>query len=59
MRSRDDVLKTPSSMMGSQHNLNTSQYLLTSPMGPQRKDPVQTNSSQGYPGGSGSATQHP
>ena len=24
MRSRDDVLKTPSSMMGSQHNLNTS-----------------------------------
>ena len=33
----NDVLKTPSSMMGSQHNLNTSQYLLTSPMG-QRKE---------------------
>ena len=37
MRSQD-VLKTPSSMMGSQHNLNTSQYLLTSPIGCQRKD---------------------
>ena len=49
MRSGGDVLKTPSSMMGSQHNLNTSQYLLTSPMG-QRKDTHHTNGSGGGQG---------
>jgi hypothetical protein len=31
-----DALQTPSSMHGSQHNLNTSQYLLTSPVGTRR-----------------------
>ena len=31
LRSHNEVINTPSSMMGSQNNLNTSQYLLTSP----------------------------
>ncbi len=49
MRSHNEVLNTPSSMMGSQNNLNTSQYLLTSPA-QQRKDTHQTNFSGGAPG---------
>ena len=36
MRSQNEILKTPSSMMGSHGPLNTSQYLLTSPIGQQR-----------------------
>ena len=48
MRSQNEMLKTPSSMMGS-HNggqMNTSQYLLTSPIG-QRKDTAGSNISAG------------
>jgi len=49
MQSHNDVLKTPSSLMGSQghgQGLNVSQYLMTSPIGT-RRDTQYTNMSGG------------
>jgi len=44
-----DVLQTPSSMMGSMHNLNTSHYSQASPMG-QRKETNTANFCDGSQG---------